>query len=65
MALQTKSGKVFAAVHLEAYVGRVVVYAEAIAIGMSAAQEGTEIDTRLLEPIEMDELYRLVGCAGS
>jgi cytidine deaminase len=30
-ALRTKSGKVFSAVHLEAYVGRVAVGAEAIA----------------------------------
>lgn len=31
-ALRTKSGKVFSSVHLEAYVGRVAVCAEAIAI---------------------------------
>ncbi len=43
-ALQTKSGRVFSAVHLEAYVGRVAVCAEAIAIGMAAAAGDTEIE---------------------
>lgn len=43
-ALRTKSGKVFSAVHLEAYVGRVAVCAEAIAIGMAAAAGDTDID---------------------
>jgi cytidine deaminase len=44
-ALRTKSGKIFSAVHLEAYVGRVAVCAEAIAIGMAAAKGDTEIET--------------------
>ena len=44
-ALRTKSGKIFFAVHLEAYVGRVAVCAEAIAIGMAAAEGDTEIET--------------------
>jgi cytidine deaminase len=44
-ALQTKSGKIFSAVHLEAYIGRVAVCAEAIAIGMAAAEGDTEIET--------------------
>jgi cytidine deaminase len=44
-ALRTKSGKMFSAVHLEAYVGRVAVCAEAIAIGMAAAEGDTEIET--------------------
>ena len=43
-AMRTRSGRVFAAVHLEAYVGRVAVCAEAIAIGMGAAEGDTEID---------------------
>lgn len=43
-ALRTKLGKVFSAVHLEAYVGRVAVCAEAIAIGMAAAAGDTDID---------------------
>ncbi|HNT34196.1 MAG TPA: cytidine deaminase [bacterium] len=44
-ALRTKSGQVFSAVHLEAYVGRIAVCAEAIALGMAAATGDTEIDT--------------------
>ncbi len=43
-ALRTRSGKVFSAVHLEAYVGRVAVCAEAIAIGMAAAAGDTELE---------------------
>ncbi len=43
-ALQTKSGQVFSAVHLEATVGRIAVCAEAITIGMAAAAGDTEIE---------------------
>jgi cytidine deaminase len=43
-ALRTRSGKVFSAVHLEAYVGRVAVCAEAIAIGMAAAAGDTDLE---------------------
>lgn len=44
-AMRTRSGKVFRAVHLEAFVGRVAVCAEAVAIGMGAADGDTEIET--------------------
>ncbi|GAB5535235.1 MAG: cytidine deaminase [Rubricoccaceae bacterium] len=44
-ALRTRSGQTFAAVHLEAYVGRVAVCAEAIALGMAAAAGDTDIET--------------------
>jgi cytidine deaminase len=44
-ALRTRSGKTFAAVHLEAYVGRIAVCAEAIAIGMAAAEGDSDIKT--------------------
>ncbi len=44
-ALRTRSGKVFNAVHLEAYVGRIAVCAEAVAVGMGAAVGDTDIDT--------------------
>jgi cytidine deaminase len=43
-ALRTRSGRVFAAVHLEAYIGRVAVCAEAIAVGMGAAAGDTDIE---------------------
>lgn len=42
-ALRTKSGVVFSAVHLETHVGRMAVCAEAIALGMAAAQGDTAI----------------------
>ncbi len=42
-AMRTRSGAVFAAVHLEAHVGRVAVCAEAIAVGMGAAAGDTGI----------------------
>jgi cytidine deaminase len=44
-ALRTRSGKTFAAVHLEANVGRIAVCAEAIALGMAAAEGDTDIET--------------------
>jgi len=44
-ALRTRSGKVFSAVHLEAYIGRIAVCAEAVAIGMAAAAGDTDIKT--------------------
>ena len=43
-ALRTRSGKTFAAVHLEAYVGRIAVCAEAVALGMAAAAGDTELE---------------------
>lgn len=44
-ALRTRKGTVYSAVHLEAYVGRVAVCAEAVALGMAAAAGDTDIDT--------------------
>jgi cytidine deaminase len=43
-AMRTRSGREFAAVHLEGHVGRIAVCAEAIAIGMGAAEGDTDID---------------------
>ena len=43
-ALRTKNGKTFAAVHIDAGVGRIAVCAEAIAIGMAASAGDTDID---------------------
>jgi cytidine deaminase len=43
--LRTKSGQLFEGVHLEAYVGRIAVCAEAIAIGSAATQGDSDIDT--------------------
>jgi cytidine deaminase len=44
-ALRTKSGRVYAAVHLEAYIGRTSICAEAVALGMAAADGDTKIET--------------------
>lgn len=45
-ALRTTNGRVFTGVHLEAYVGRVAICAEAVALGRAATEAGdTEIDT--------------------
>ncbi len=43
-ALRTRNGRVFSAVHLEAYVGRIAVCAEAIALGMAAAAGDTDVE---------------------
>lgn len=44
-AIRTKSGKVYAAVHLEANVGRVAVCAEAIALGKAISEGESAFDT--------------------
>ena len=44
-ALRTRSGRVFSGVHLEAYVGRIAVCGEAVAIGAAATGGDTDIDT--------------------
>lgn len=44
-ALITQRGHVFTGVHLEAYIGRVAVCAEAIAIGAAATAGDTDIHT--------------------
>jgi cytidine deaminase len=43
-ALRTRSGAVFSGVHLEAYVGRIAVCGEAIAIGAAATAGDTDIE---------------------
>ena len=43
--LRTKSGQVFEGLHLEAYIGRIAVCAEAVAIGSAAVAGDTEIET--------------------
>jgi cytidine deaminase len=44
-ALRTKSGQVFSGVHVEAYIGRITLCAEAVTIGMAASAGDSEIDT--------------------
>lgn len=43
--LSTRSGNVFEGIHLEAYVGRMAICAEAVAIGRAATQGDSDIDT--------------------
>ena len=43
-AIHTRSGRTYAAVHLEANVGRIAVCAEAVALGMAAVEGDTEVD---------------------
>ena len=59
-AMRTRAGRVFSAVHLEAYVGRVAVCAEAIAIGMGAA----EGDTTIAEIVAVDHSGKVVSPCG-
>ncbi|MBM3540265.1 MAG: cytidine deaminase [Alphaproteobacteria bacterium] len=44
-ALRTKSGRVFTAVHLDTYVGRASVCAEAIAVGQAMTAGEADIET--------------------
>ncbi|WP_108670461.1 cytidine deaminase [Peribacillus acanthi] len=44
-ALRTKSGEIFTAVHVEAYIGRITVCAEAMVIGKAISEGYKEFDT--------------------
>lgn len=44
-ALRTKSGKIYSAVHLEAYIGRISVCAEAIVIGKAISEGDADFET--------------------
>ncbi len=59
-ALLTTSGKVYSGVHLEAYVGRIAVCAEAIAIGAAATAGDTSIQTI----VAVNELGEIVSPCG-
>ena len=59
-ALRTRSGRVFAAVHLEANVGRAAVCAEAVVLGMAAAAGDTQVDTI----VAVDRHGRIVAPCG-
>jgi cytidine deaminase len=67
-ALRTNSGNVVSAVHLEAYVGRIAVCAEAIAIGSAISSGERHFDTivAVKHPYsdEMDREIRLVSPCG-
>lgn len=59
-ALRTTSGQIFTGVHVEAYIGRITVCGEAIAIGAAATGGDTEIDTI----VAVNELGTIVSPCG-
>ena len=59
-ALHTTSGRIYKGVHLEAYVGRIAVCAEAIAIGAAATAGDTSIETI----VAVNELGEIVSPCG-
>ena len=58
--LRTTSGSIFSGVHVEAYVGRITVCAEAIAIGAAATAGDTSIETI----VAVNELGEIVSPCG-
>ncbi len=69
-ALRTRDGRIFTGVNLDAYLGRMAVCAEAVALGRAVTETGeTGIDTivavRHPEPMEPDRSVRVVSPCGS
>jgi len=69
-ALRTRSGKIVTGVNLDAYLGRMAVCAEAVALGQTITQLGeTGIDTivavRHPKPTEADPTIRIVSPCGA
>ncbi|RDI45581.1 cytidine deaminase [Falsibacillus pallidus] len=67
-AIRTKEGKMISAVHIEAYIGRVTVCAEAIAIGKAISEGERVFDTiaavRHPHPDEVVQDLRVVSPCG-
>ncbi len=67
-ALRTRSGRVYTAVHLDTYVGRASVCAEAVALGRAIAEGESDIETivsvRHPRPAESDRTIRIVSPCG-
>jgi cytidine deaminase len=67
-ALRTRAGRVYTAVHLDTYVGRASVCAEAVALGRALADGEQEIDAivsvRHPRPAESDRTIRIVSPCG-
>ena len=59
-ALRTTAGEIYSGVHVEAYVGRITVCAEAIAIGAAATAGDTSIETI----VAVNELGEVVSPCG-
>ena len=69
-ALRTRDGRIITGVNIDAYLGRMAVCAEAIAIGRSITQFGdagidTIVAVRHPEPSEADQTVRVVSPCGS
>ena len=59
-ALRTTSGEIYTGVHVEAYVGRITICAEAVAIGAAA----TAGDTKIHTIVAVNELGDIVSPCG-
>ena len=69
-ALRTRSGKVFTGVNLDAYLGRMAVCAEAVALGRAFVELGddgieTIVAVRHPPPDEKDQSVRVVSPCGA
>ena len=69
-ALRTRTGKVFAGVNLDAYLGRMAVCAEAVALGRAFVELGDEgietiVAVRHPPPDEKDQKIRVVSPCGA
>jgi cytidine deaminase len=69
-ALRTRDGRIYTGVNLDAYLGRMAVCAEAVALGRAVTEVGeTGIDTivavRHPEPTEPDQAVAVVSPCGS
>jgi cytidine deaminase len=69
-ALRTRSGKLFAGVNLDAYLGRMAVCAEAVALGRAFVELGDEgietiVAVRHPPPDETDQKVRVVSPCGA
>ena len=69
-AVRTRDGRIYTGVNLDAYLGRMAVCAEAVALGRAVTEAGeTGIDTivavRHPEPAEADQAIAVVSPCGS
>src|SRR5436305_4698855 len=69
-ALRTRDGRIFTGVNLDAYLGRMAVCAEAVALGRAVTEAGetgiqTIVAVRHPEPMERDQAIVVVSPCGS
>lgn len=67
-AVRTKSGKIYSSVHLEAYIGRITVCAEAMVLGKAISEGDGDFETivavRHPDPTEEYQSIRVVSPCG-